>query len=339
MRHAAAAAALLTVLQVAGAGAETIVSDGRYAMGTVLEITLAAPDEASGRLLLDELYAIASRLEHVMTRFDESSDLSRLNRAAGQGPVRVDPELVRLLARSLEFRARTHGAFDVTVGPLIALWTEAARAQRRPTAEEVRAARARVGAGALRVEAPDHAALAAGAAVDLGGVAKGDALDRMAERLREAGVSRALLSFGQSSLWAIGTPPAEDGWRLLVRRPDGGFAGVATLRDRAVSVSGSLGQWTEIEGHRYGHVIDPRSGEPLIRPLEAMVLCETAALGEAASKALLVLGGEEGIALLRTLGCEGLLVAEGGVRRETTGWQAATRFEEEAERSAPLPGR
>lgn len=319
-----AAAACLFAVPVRG---EVVVSDGRYAMGTVLEITLAAPDAASGRALLDDLYAITRDLERVMTRFDATSDLSRLNRAAGQGAQRVDPALVRLVARSIELTSKTHGAFDVSVGPLISLWTRAARAGELPSPESIRAARAHVGPGVVRIDAPDRVALAAGAAIDLGGVAKGDALDRMAERVRAAGVRSALLSFGQSSLWAIGQPAGADGWRLLVRRPDGGFAGVATLRDRAVSVSGSLGQWTEIGGRRYGHVIDPRSGEPLIRPLEAIVLCPDATLGEAASKALLVLGEKQGVSLLRELDCEGLLVGEAGVRHETPGWKTAARFE------------
>lgn len=336
MRRALGAVAILCLIAVPVRG-EVVVSDGRYAMGTVLEITLTAPDTARGRALLDDLYAITRDLERVMTRFDPTSDLSRLNRAAGQGAQRVDPELGRLLAQSIELTARTRGAFDVSVGPLVALWTEAARTQKRPSAEAISAARAHVGPGVLRFEAPDRIALAAGAAIDLGGVAKGDALDRMAERVRAAGIRSALFSFGQSSLWAIGKPADADGWRLLVRRPDGGFAGVATLRDRAVSVSGSLGQWTEIEGRRYGHVIDPRSGEPLIRPLEAMVLCGTATVGEAASKALLVLGEQEGVELLEQLGCEGLLVGAGSARRETPGWKAAARFEEMETAESPQP--
>lgn len=336
MRRAAATAALL-LLVAAGSRAETLVSDGRYAMGTILEITLAAPDEAAGRALLEALFDEASRLERVMTLFDGASDLSRLNRAAGGGPIRVDPDLASLLARSIDFAARTHGAFDVTVGPLVALWQDAAARGAPPEAAALATARAHVGADALRVVPPDRAAITrAGTSVDLGGVAKGYALDRLAERVRSAGVASALLSFGQSSLWALGAPPGEPGWRLLVRRPEGGFAGVATLRDRAVSVSGSLGQSTEIGGRRYGHVIDPRSGEPLIQPLEAVVLAPDAALAEALSKALLVLGAEDGTALLAAEpGCEGMLVDAAGGVHTTAGWQSATRFE----RTAPHESR
>jgi len=323
------ALAIAAVLAATAAHGE-VVSDGRYAMGTILEITLDAPDAARGRALLDSLYAEVARLERAMTLFDETSDLARLNRSAGGGPQPVDPDLARLLARSVELSRRTAGAFDVTVGPLVALWKDAAARGRVPDAATLAATRARVGADAIRVPAPDRAEITRpGASVDLGGVAKGYALDRIAAQARSAGVTSALLSFGQSSLWAIGAPADADGWRLLVRRPDGGFAGVATLRDRPVSVSGSLGQFTEIEGRRYGHVLDPRSGEPLVRPLEAIVLCADATTAEAASKALLVLGEREGVALLGTLGCDGLLVDGQGGRHPTPGWAAATRFETE----------
>lgn len=324
------ALAIGVALAAAAAHGE-VVSDGRYAMGTILEITLDATDAERGRSMLDSLYAEVARLERAMTLFDEASDLSRLNRSAGRGPQGVDPDLARLLARSAELSRQTAGAFDVTVGPLVALWKDAATRGRVPDAGTLAATRARVGSDAIRVPASDRAEITRpGASVDLGGVAKGYALDRLAALVRAAGVTSALFSFGQSSLWAIGAPADADGWRLLVRRPDGGFAGVATLRDRAVSVSGSLGQSTEIEGRRYGHVIDPRTGQPLVRPLEAMVLCADATTAEAASKALLVLGESVGVALLGELGCEGLLVDAKGRRHETPGWAAAARFEVEA---------
>ncbi|MGH7336078.1 MAG: FAD:protein FMN transferase, partial [Myxococcota bacterium] len=171
------------------------------------------------------------------------------------------------------------------------------------------------------------ASLAPGGAVDLGGVAKGYALDRARERLG-ARVDAALLSFGQSSTWAIGRPPGASGWRLLARGPDGGFAGVLTLRDRALSVSESLGQWNEIDGRRYGHVLDPRTGEPLVHDREALVVTRDATLAEALSKALLVLGPAEGIALIEAWpDAEALLLDANGQAWRTRGWQDATRFE------------
>lgn len=307
-----------------------VVSDGRYAMGTVLELTLVAPDRSRGRALAEAAFALAARSEALVSNWDPESAVMQLNAAAGRGSQPVPDELARLLVASLAYARRTHGAFDVTVGPLVALWRAAGEQGRLPTPAQRAAARARVGEGTLRVDLAAGTAelVPAGAAVELGGIAKGWALDRMAEALRAAGISDALLSFGQSSLWALGAPPDAPGWRLLVRRPDGGYAGVATLRDRAVSVSGSVGQWTEIEGRRFGHVIDPRSGEPLVRAAQAVVLAPEAALAEALSKALLVLTPDEGLALLEgEPDCEALLLEADGRRYQTRGWQEASRFE------------
>jgi thiamine biosynthesis lipoprotein len=337
-----AAAALVAAL-AAPARAETpgVVSDGRYAMGTVLEIALVTADRERAEALLETLYAEVARLERILSNWDPTSDVSRLNAAAGQGPEPVAPELVDALALAIELAPRTRGSFDVTVGPLVALWREAGARGAPPTPEELARARAKVGADGLRIDRDAGTAelLRTEAVVELGGLAKGFALDRLADRVRAEGIPGALLSFGQSSLWAVGAPPDAEGWRLLVRRPDGGFAGVATLRDRAASVSASLGQATEVAGRRYGHVIDPRSGAPLEAPAEAMALAPSASRAEAWSKALLVLGAEEGLALLASEpGCEGLVVDASGRRSQTPGWQAATRFEaleEEAGGGAP----
>lgn len=307
------------------------VSDGRYAMGTVLEITLYAPDARRGRAVLEELFAVAARLDSLLSIHDASSEVSRLNRAAGRGPLRVDPLLADLLARSIAYAELTDGAFDVTLGPLVELWTGAARRGVWPGAEALARARSRVGSAGLRLPGDGTAELARqGASVDLGGIAKGYALERMRPVLRAHRIERALLNFGQSSSWALGAPPGHAGWRLLARGPgEGGPLGVITLRDRALSVSGSLGQFVEIAGRRLGHVLDPRSGEPLTRRRQALVVAPDAALAEALSKALLVLGEAEGLALVASQpGCQALLVdADGGGQHATPGWQRAVAFE------------
>src|SRR5262249_36732503 len=149
---------------------------------------------------------------------------------------------------------------------------------------------------------------APGAALDFGGIAKGWALDRACEQLRAAGVTRALLSFGQSSIAAIGAAPGGDGWGVLLSNASGGVAGAIRLRDRALRTADSHGQWVEIEGQRYGHVIDPRTGEPLRSERVAVAVDADGARAEALSKALLVLGPAEGVALVESGGdAEGIL--------------------------------
>jgi thiamine biosynthesis lipoprotein len=340
VRRAAAAVALAAALGCAsGAPLEdpavvcpVTVSDGQYQMGTVLEITLCAPDRVRGEAILHELFAEIAALERILSRFDVKSDLSKLNRSAGSGPLRVAQPLVELTSLSLGYTELTRGTFDVTVGPLVVLWAEAERTHELPPAADLAAARTRIGPKVVRVDAAASTVdlVVPGAMLDFGGIAKGWALDRLAEKLRAAGISRALLSFGQSSIRALGRPTGWDGWGVLLGDAAGGFAGTAQLVDQSLSISGSLGQYAEIGGRRYGHVIDPRSAEPLTQARVAAVLAQNGARAEALSKALLILGDTDGIALLESLpDAEGILIDESGKTWETSGWTKAVRYSKE----------
>ncbi len=309
------------------------VSDGRYVMGTVLEITLCATDAVQGRRTMDTLFSTASRLDTLLSTFSPDSPVSRLNARAGRGAEVVPPEVTDLLSLSLSYWQTTDGTFDITVGPLMALWRQAVATRVLPSPTAVQQARTRVGSEKIKLSSDGRVSLTRpGMVIDLGGIGKGYALDRLTGLLRERGLSQALLDFGQSSLWALGAPPDAEGWRLLVQQPDGGTVGIITLRDQALSVSASLGQTFEVNGNRYGHVIDPRSGEPLRRDLLACVIAPNAMQAEALSKALLILGEHEGITLLQRFpAVEGLLVEVGGQRWMTSGWAS-----KEAASSRPL---
>lgn len=316
------------------------VSDGHYAMGTILEIEIQGLEPQRAARALDELYDEALRLDRLLSVYDPASEISRLNRTAGRGPQPVQPEVEEILERSVAYAELTRGTFDVTVGPLVDLWKQAANRGEPPTAAELAAARARVGANRISVIPGEGVALGAvGMKLDLGGIAKGYALDRMLPLLERNGIESALLNFGQSSSWALGAPAGSSGWRLLVRGPTGRFAGLITLRDQALSVSGSQGQWVEIGGRRYGHIIDPRTGEPLTRARQAVVVSRSATLAEALSLALLVLESDQGLELVAEQpGCEGLLIEGDGQLRSTPGWNAAVHFEPlPASEEAPWP--
>jgi FAD:protein FMN transferase len=300
---------------------------GRYAMGTLLEITLHGSDAATLARARDAVSERIDALDARMSRFASESDVSRLNRRAGGAPLAVDPAVRDILGEAVRMATLTRGAFDVSVGPLVDLWVRAAADDALPGPDALADARARVGVDGIRIAADGRVALRAGTSIDLGGLAKGYALDCALRVLAAHGVESALLNFGQSSLWALGRPPDALGWRLLVRAPQGGFAGVIVLRDQALSVSGSLGQWSEIAGRRFGHVLDPRSGWPLTRRREALVVAPTATLAEALSTALLVLGETEGIALVQAQpGCEALLLDADGGHWETSRWTAVTHY-------------
>ena len=303
-----------------------LVSDGRPCMGTVLEITLLVESPAQGRALLAELFALADEIETLASRHAPASQLSQLNAAAGRGPLRVDPRLARMLAEARGYAAKTQGSFDVGVGPLVDLWSEAEQRGTAPDPDALAQARARVGASRIRVEG-DLVELEPGMRLDLGGFAKGWTLDRMRERLEAAGVRDAFLDFGQSSVLALGVPPDAPAWTLALRDGRGGVAGLVELRDASLSVSGSLGQSSEIGGVRYGHIVDPRSGMALTRNVQAAVVAESGAEAEAWSKALVVLGAAALPLVERERGVEALLLDEDGRELPSSGWVQETHFQ------------
>jgi thiamine biosynthesis lipoprotein len=298
-------------------------------MGTVLEITVEAPTEAKANATMEDLFRLAADLERIFTVFEPESPLNRLNRGAGSGPQAVDPKIAHILNESVAYWQLTGGAFDVTVGPLVDLWRMATRRNWLPGKAELTASLALVGSDKIRVCEDGRIALGrAGMSVNLGGIAKGYALDRMEEQLRVRGIAAAFVSFGQSSILAVGAPTGVSGWRVLLNDASEGFAGIATLRDQSLSVSSSFGHWSEIAGHRYGHVIDPRSGKAMTRAAQAAVLAPSGALAEALSKALLILAPEQGLALLEgQLHVEGLLIEADGSAHATSGWKRAVAFE------------
>ena len=189
---------------------------------------------------------------------------------AGQGALPVPAEVMDALSLSVHYWKLTGGTFDITVGPLMALWR---RADHLPSTTTLQQTLTRIWSEKIVLSPAGTVALAhKDMVLDLGGIGKGFALDRMVSVLREQQVTHALLDFGQSSQWALGTPPDAEGWRLLVRLPNGTRTGIITLRNQALSVSGSLGQSFTVGDQHYGHVIDPRTGKPIQRDLLACVV-------------------------------------------------------------------
>ena len=323
----------------AAIGGQHCETDGHYVMGTVLQVTLCPsglPEtEAAGRDVppIEDVFSLARRYDSLFTTHADASPLSKLNARAGQGVQPVPDEVADVLKLARRYTKLTRGAFDVTVRPLLHVWREAENIGQPPSSVALTQALRLVGSDKLRFPAAGAVALPErGMALDLGGIGKGYVLDRAVERLRGQGVANALLSFGQSSLWALGRPTGTEGWRLALRRPNGGIAGFVTLMDRALSVSASFGQSRSVAGKRYGHIINPCTGRPVERDLLACVVAPSAAQAEALSTALLVLGEVEGLALIQGLdGVEALLLDAKGTQWRTVGWQTATSFDDESD--------
>jgi thiamine biosynthesis lipoprotein len=263
----------------------------RAAMACRFEILLDGADDhhaAAAHEALDE----ADRLEAALSVFRETSALSRLNQTAAETPAVVDPDLFALLVRCRDLHARTEGAFDITSTPLSRCWGFLRREGRLPSPEAITAARALVGMSAVRFDESSRTIRfpRPGVELNLGSIGKGYALDRMAALMRRRGVGHALLSAGGSSAVALGG--RHEGWTVDIRPRQAGEARLARLhlRDGALATSGAGEQFFEVEGKRYGHVIDPRTGWPAAGILGVSVVTAEGALSDALSTAFLVGG-------------------------------------------------
>jgi thiamine biosynthesis lipoprotein len=267
-----------------------LVREVHYAMGTLLDVALYHADRIVGLAILREACREARRLETLLSRYLPTSELSHVNARAGQGVCDVSPEFFRVLSTAHRWAQWTHGAFDPTLGALHHLWREAARSGRLPEEPQVQASLREAGWSKLRLTPPCQVELtAAGMALDLGGIGKGYAVDRMGCLLRQRGVRHALINFGESSLSAIGPMPDGRAWPILVRNLDGAVGGEAlAILDQGVSSSATLSQTLTVAGRSLSHVIDPRCGRPLDQPLAVTALAPTATAAEALSTALLV---------------------------------------------------
>jgi FAD:protein FMN transferase len=267
------------------------VREVHFQMGTFLELTLWHHEPQAAKRLIRDAVQEAHRLDAILSNYDPDSALSRLNRHAGAGSMRVPLELFEILAISRDLGAKTASMFDVTVGPLMELWQKAAAINQVPSASELVHTRALVDYRNLALSRPDEAALIrSGMSIDLGGIGKGYAVERMTKMLKVAGVGAALINFGGSSMSAIGAPPGKTSWEIAVQDSDGRLRGAIHLRDLALSTSGSMGRGWIIDGKHYGHLIHPLTGIPMTVARMATVITRSATLAEALTKPLILLG-------------------------------------------------
>ena len=259
--------------------------------------TIAVYGEHRGRLAsaVRGAFDEARRIDAFLSNYKADSELSRINREAAGGPVKVSAEMMQLLARCLEYSRQSEGAFDITVGPLMRIWSFFKGSGERPSSFAISRARQLVGYRLLRLsmEARTVEFQRSGVELDPGGIGKGYAVDRMAGVLRRAAVTRAFISAAGSSLYAIGAPPDEPrGWYVRIRDPGTAKRTAAELylKNESLSTSGSYEKFFEIDGKTYSHIMDPRTGRAVEGVASASVLSKLTLASEAWTKAFFVNG-------------------------------------------------
>ena len=277
----------------------------RPMMGTLVEVVWRS---AGGEDDTGEVRAVLERMERLASRMGPrgpESEVARINAAAGAAPVVVSREVLEVVRKAEEVSRLTAGAFDITVAPVEAAWGDIQWEGGGHVAgeESIRASLERVGYRRVRVDekARTVGMERPGMRLDLGGIAKGFIVDEGIRHLAEAGIREVLVNAGGDIRASGGREQAP--WRIGLRDPfrKGELLGIFRVREGAVVTSGTYERYLETREGRFGHIVDPATGRPAAGLVSATVLAEEAAFADALATALIVMGREKGIALLRRL--------------------------------------
>ncbi|MCC7491340.1 MAG: FAD:protein FMN transferase [Fimbriimonadaceae bacterium] len=266
-------------------------------MGGQVRITVWATDEQAVPAVR-AAFARFAALEQVASDYRPSSEVRQLCAQTPDQPVAVSADLLRLLTASNALAARSGGAFDITVGPAVALWRQARRDRRLPDPAALAAARGRIDWHLLQLDPAAATArlLRPGMLLDLGGIAKGDAADQALLELRRHGVGAALIEAG-GDIVAGDPPPGSAGWQIEVPSLPPAERRVV-LANAAISTSGDTNQFLELDGRRYSHIVDPRTGLGCTDRTMATVIAPRGIDSDSLATACCVLGQTAGQALL-----------------------------------------
>jgi thiamine biosynthesis lipoprotein len=286
----------------------------QVAMGTGVEITLMGESEESAQKAALQAFQEIKRIEYLMSPWIESSDVTRINRSAGNDAVKVSPETIEVIKRAQEVSKLSEGGFDITVGPLVQLWRKARERGAPPEMDEVKETLKLVNFRNLKTSYGGKALLEKrGMAIDLGGIAKGYAVDRAFELLKGLGYRNLVVNAGgdlrvggskPDGLWSIGIQHPREPEKIMAR---------ISLSDTAMATSGDYEKFFIHQGKRYHHILNPRNGFPAEGCQSVTVLHNEGATADALATAIFVLGPKKGYALCQRLeGVDCLIVDREG---------------------------
>ncbi len=313
---------------VAGKMRRPVEIDGGYreVMGTLARVVVVVKHQWQGKRCIEAGFEQLKRIDAMMSDYKNDSELSRVNREAFANPVKVSPELFEVLQKSVKFSRLSNGAFDVTVGPLVDLWHKAGEANVVPDENTLAAAKACVGFEKLILDANERTVRFAvkRMRLDLGGIAKGYAVDKAVEAMRREGAIGGMVC-ASGDIRCFGKPADKDTWQVGLQNPvaanppdSNGAVGaeqvlmVLKMNDMAVSTSGDYRRFVTIDGKRYSHIIDTSTATGANKLGSDTILAATDVDADALSTAVNVMGAEKGLVLVESLdGVEAILITAG----------------------------
>jgi thiamine biosynthesis lipoprotein len=308
---------------------EAIFKETRASMYTIVSITVVSDSPGTVRKATEESYAELDRIAALLNFYDDKSELSSINRQAGITPVKVSGETLGIIEESVNISKMTEGAFDVTVGTLVKLWDM--KKQIIPDKKLIDQTRKSVGYGNIVI---DRAASTVfikkeGASIDLGGIVKGYAADRVVDILKRNGITSGIAAIG-GEVRAFGKRPDGQPWVVGIQNPrqkgtSDEIIATIEISDKAMSTSGDYNKYFEKDGRRYHHLIDPKTGSPSRRCGSTTVIAKDATTSDGFSK-LFILGPKKGIVVAKKVGFDVIFIDCDGRVSMTEGIKERVKF-------------
>ena len=287
--------------------------EARPLMGTEVSVYLWHEDEAAGESAVEAVFAEVERIDRLMSTYKDDSRISLINREAAARPVEAGAELFELIEQALDISVLTRGAFDITYDSVGQHYDF--RARRRPSEPDIRDGLKMIDYRLVNMNSGDGTVhfQGEGVRINLGGIAKGYAVERAAGLLRERAIEHAIVTAGGDSRllgdrhgqpWMIGVQNPRDESRIAIRLP---------LQDEAISTSGDYERFYDEDGIRYHHIIQPETGKPATGVHSATIVGPDAVMTDALSTSVFIMGVEKGLTLISTLpDYEGIVINANG---------------------------
>jgi thiamine biosynthesis lipoprotein len=286
-------------------------SGHQLVMGTFAHIVAVAEDSGTARKCVRAALEEIHKVDNLMSDYKSDSEISQINREAGEKAVKVSKSTYEVLQRSIEFSEMTGGAFDVTVGPLVALFRQAKENKIAPSEEQIALTKSKVGYEKLKLDNENKTVQLSdnGMLLDLGGIAKGYAIDKAIDAAQRSGAIGIMVDIG-GDVRCFGLPPeGKDHWLIGLQDPKFAIEGIGggelllvlKVTNAAVATSGDYQQFVFIEGKHYSHIMDRRTGTSPEGLSSVTIIADNATDADALATSLSVMGTEKGLALIEKL--------------------------------------
>ena len=314
-------------------------SGHQIVMGTFARVVVVAKSQDAGRKCIRAALEEIHKVDGLMSNYKSDSDIGRVNKEAAAEPVQVSESTYEVLRRSVEFSKLTDGAFDITVGPLMVLFRDAEREAVAPSPEQIAEAKSKVGFEKLKLDSENRTVQFAVEAMrlDLGGIAKGYAIDEAIEAAQRGGALGGMVDIG-GDIRCFGSPPeGRKHWLIAVQDPNAIIAGTTgdgllmklKITDAAVATSGDYQQFVMIEGTRHSHIMNRKTGTSAEGLSSVTIIADNATDADALATSVSVMGAEKGLALIEKLpGTEAILITS-GPKYEVTKTSGAEKYVKE----------